>query len=400
MNTLHTGITRLLRSGLTGEALALPKDFSLEEACPILRKHSVVPLAYQGAVNCGMDPREPVMQKLLMLYYRVLIHHEKQARALDSLFAAFDGAGIPYMPIKGCNLKKLYPKPELRPMGDADILILLEDYGAVRPIMEAQGFSLVADTTHVYEWKRPELLVELHKSMVDKGERDYYAYYGTGWKFAKKGNGTRCDLTPEDSYVFTLVHLAKHYRGGGIGCRHMVDLYVFCEACPELDMAYISRELEKLNLLAFHKNVMRTLDVWFRDREGDPVTEQITQHIFSGGSWGNLQNRNMSAGVKSAQQAGSARNTRIRAWVRAIFPARESMAYSHRILRKYPILLPVFWTKRWFDLLFFRRKTIMKKVHALNEVNDDAVCAYNQALQMVGLTFDKEIWKARHISGK
>ena len=365
----------------------MPQDFSLEMAFPILKKHSVAALAYQGAVNCGLDQKDMTMQNLLMLYYRLLMAHEKQARALDAMFAAFEQSGVPYMPVKGCNLKKLYPKPEFRSMGDADVLIRLEDYDTIRRIMEEQGFSLIADTAHVYEWRKPELMVELHKSLVYEGERDYFSYYGTGWRLARKGEGSRCDMSLEDSYIYMLVHLAKHYRGSGIGCRHVVDLYVFRTAYPELDMDYVYQELEKLHLRKFYENMMRTLDVWFQDRELDPVTELITDHVFSGGSWGNWKNRSLSKAVSTAKQTGEMRNSRCKAWIRTIFPTYKTMAYTYRILRKLPILLPIFWTKRWIDNLLFRRKSIRGKIHDLNQVNDDSVAAYKKALQTVGLEF-------------
>lgn len=387
MNTLQTGIMRLLRSGLTGEQLSMPEEFSLEEAFPVLRKHAVAALAYQGAVNCGLDRNDPTMRKLLMLYYRLLLAHEKQARALDVMFAAFEEAEIAYMPVKGCNLKQLYPKPELRPMGDADVLIRLEDYDRIFPIMEAQGFSLGADTAHVYEWRKPELMVELHKSLVYEGDRDYFGYYGTGWRLARKGAGFRYDLSLEDSYVFNVVHLAKHYRGSGVGCRHVVDLYVFRQACPELDMRYVSKELKKLHLHDFHENVMRTLDVWFRDREPDPITGLITEHVFSGGSWGNRENGILSDGVKNARKANITGNSRIRAWIRTIFPTYERMAYNHKSLRKFPLLLPVFWVDRWFRILLFRRKNIRGNIRKLNKADDEAVWAYRDALLAVGLEF-------------
>lgn len=387
MDTLQTGITRLIYSGITGEKRSMPEGFSLEEAFPVLQKHSVPALAYQGAVNCGMDPNDPTMRKLLLLSYRILLAHEKQALALENMFAAFEAAGIAYMPVKGCNLKKIYPKPEQRSMGDADILIRLEDYDRIHPIMEAQGFLPAADTAHVYEWKKPELMVELHKSLVYEGERDYYSYYGTGWQLARKGEGARYDLSPEDSYVFNVVHLAKHYRGSGVGCRHVVDLYVSRQACPELDMDYISGELEKLHLREFHENVMRTLDVWFRDREPDRITELITAHIFSGGNWGNRENANLSDEIKNTQRAGAIGNTRIRAWIRTIFPPYEWMAYNHSVLRKYPVLLPVFWADRWFRILLFRRGNIRGNIQKLNKVDAAAVCAYREALQTVGLEF-------------
>lgn len=39
---------------------------------------------------------------------------------------AFDAGGIDYMPLKGSILKDLYPRHEMRMMGDADILIRME----------------------------------------------------------------------------------------------------------------------------------------------------------------------------------------------------------------------------------------------------------------------------------
>lgn len=387
MNTLQTGIIRLLRSGITGETLAMPQDFSMEMAFPILKKHSVAALAYQDAVNCGLDQNDMAMQNLLMLYYRLLMAHEKQARALDAMLAAFEQADIPYMPVKGCNLKKLYPKPEFRSMGDADVLIRLEDYDAIRRIMEEQGFSPIADTAHVYGWRKPELMVELHKSLVYEGGRDYFSYYGTGWRFARRGEGSRYDMSLEDSYIYMLVHLAKHYRGSGIGCRHVVDLYVFRSAYPELDMDYITQELEELHLFSFHENMMWTLEVWFQDRKPDPVTELITDHVFSGGSWGSWKNRNLSKEVSTAKQTGEMYNSRRRAWFRTIFPSYEAMAYNYRILRKFPAFLPIFWIKRWVENLLFRSKSIRGKIHDLNQVNDEAVAAYQKALQEAGLEF-------------
>ena len=362
MNDIQKGITLLLRSGITGESLSLPEGFSLEEAFPVMKRHSIVSLAYQGAVNCGLDQTEPVMQKMLMHSLRVLMVHEKQARGVETLFAAFREAGIPFMPVKGCNIKKLYPKPEHRPMGDVDILIHLEDYPRIRPIMEQLGFSQIADTTHVYEWRSEALLVELHKSLVNESERDYYAYYDTGWQLGVPEEGSRFGLSREDAYIFTFVHFAKHYRGSGIGCRHVVDLYVCRKAWPDLDMVYVRGELEKLRLWIFHENVQRVLDTWFADGDPDPVTELITACVFSSGNWGTLE-----AGVyasESRKTCGQVRNSRFKAWIRAFFLPYETLAYNYPLLRRIPVLL--------------------------GSVTDEGVLSYRQALEQVGLDIPGE----------
>ena len=43
--------------------------------------------------------------------------------AATALITPLDENGIDYMPLKGACLKLIYPQPELRLMGDADILI-------------------------------------------------------------------------------------------------------------------------------------------------------------------------------------------------------------------------------------------------------------------------------------
>ena len=385
MNTTQQGIVTLLRSGITGENLSLPEAFSLEEALPVLKKHSILSLAYQGAVHCGIKKDAPAMQKLLLYYYQILLQHERQALALESLFSAFEEAGIAYTPLKGCNMKKLYPKPELRPMGDADILIHLEDYPAIRSIMEKLGFSMQEDTTHVYLWKSSDLAVELHKTLVVKTEEDLYRYYGTGWQLAHHSSGNRHDLTLEDSYLFLFTHLARHYRDGGIGCRHMTDLFVWQRTYPQMDMDYIHAELKKLELLEFHQNVMDTLDVWFRNQEQTPVTRLITDFVFSSGNWGTIQNKFLHSEFKHRRNSDNIRHTTIRAVISRVFPSLQAMSYSYKTLRRHPYLLPVMWAVRWFELLTVRRKSIRRKLEALKHVDDTNLMNCEQALQIVGL---------------
>lgn len=372
---------RLLRSGITGEKLQLPEGFSLEEALPILKKHSVISLAYQGAVNCGLDPKVPVMQKMLMFYYQILLTHEKQALALQELFAAFEENCIPYLPLKGYNLKKRYPKPEMRPMGDADILIHLEDYPRIQNMMQSLGFSLNHDTEHVYEWSRDVLHVELHKMLVGPDAMDFCNYYGTGWQLAQKSDGCRHVLSPEEEYVFLVVHLTKHYRSMGIGLRHFVDLYVYLQSSPELDMPLIFRRLAELGLEEFYRNIMYTLEVWFDGAEETPVTDLITEYVFASGNWGKLDTYYL---TKAAKYSGSHPGQKL--MLQSIFPDYKIMCQTYDKLIRWPVLLPVYWVIRWFEIILFRRRLIRAKVRILD---DDAVRCRREALRIVGLTLDK-----------
>lgn len=390
MDVNQQGIILLLKSAVTGIAVELPKDFSLRENAAFLSKQGLLPLIYQGAVNSGISKDQPEMQKILMHCYQHMLRSERQMRALRQLLDAFEANGIGYMPVKGCNLKKLYPKPELRPMGDADILIRAEQLPQCAPIMESLGFRLKVESEHTDNWDSDDLYVELHKSLVPPEDEDYYAYYGTGWRIAVKGEGHRYDPTPEDTFIFLFTHFARHYRISGIGCRHVLDLYVYRRANPSLNEKYIRGELKKLHLLEFYENVLRLLEVWFEGRESDEITELMTAFVFSGGSWGTMEAEMYAREIKNAEKKGAVKGSFASAFCRTVFPPLSALKNRYPILRRMPVLLPVMWVVRWFDVLLFSRRNFKNRMQILRRIDDRSVVTHRQALNAVGLDYHFE----------
>ena len=387
MDITQQGIVLLLRSAVTGEKAALPEGFSLEMACQLLRRQSVLLLGWQGACNCGIPPVDPQMQQLIQQYYRQLLRSERQLRAVEQLFQVLEAENIAYLPVKGCLLKQLYPKPELRAMGDADILIHPEDHIRLAPRMEDMGYQLRSDNAHVFYWHSDALAVELHKSLIPPDDSDFYDYYGTGWHLAQLEQGCRYRLRPEDHYIFLIVHFARHYRLSGIGCRHVTDLYVFRRQYPQMDLRYVEAELEKLHLLEFHGNVCRLLRAWFEDGQPDAVTELMTAFVFSGGNWGTEEALLYAQEVRSAGKQSGIHNTVLRSAIRSVFPPVRAVRERYQILDKAPYLLPGVWVAKWLDILLFRREAIGRKSAELHAINDSSVLSHKEALLAVGLDF-------------
>ena len=387
MDAVQKGILTLVRSAISGEKLPLPDGFDLETAYPILQKHSILALAYDGAVRCGLDKRHPVMQKLFQNYLQCLVRSERQMQAVEDLCEAFEDNGIDYMLLKGCNLKKLYPKPELRQMGDADVLIRVEQYETIKPIVRALGYREVVESDHELIWNHPSLHLELHKRLIPSYNKDYYAYFGDGWQLSKKTVGRQHEMTPEDTFVYLFTHFAKHYRDGGIGLRHVTDLWVYSKAHPDLDQAYMFRELNKLQLQTFCENVMRLLRVWFEEEEADAKTDFLSSFVFDSGNWGSRESHVASVGAKNARAAGSIKKGVVRRWLKVFFPDRKSLQLRYPILKNVPLLLPLVWLYRFVDVLITRRKNVRKQMENLNLVSPDQIQTYQQALNYVGLDF-------------
>lgn len=381
MEQLHMGVLRLVKSALIGQPFPLPEGFDIEEAYPLLREHQLQPLAYEGAVLNGISRQLPVMKQLFQDYCRALMRSEAQMRAVDTLRTALDEAGVDYLFFKGCHLKELYPKPELRPMGDADVLIPVEHQKRVDTILRQQGYQWKQENEQESLWCSSALAVEPHRSLIKPSDRDFYPYFGVGWQLVKRDESGKAFLSPEDEFAFLFVHMAKHYRGGGIGLRQFIDLWVYRCAVPELDEETLQDIMRRLNLSEFYRNVMRTLAVWFADEPADEKTRVITCFVFGSGSFGTAETRFLSRAVRSSNK-GTRTFTAV---VQRVFPEYSRMKYEYPILKTKPWLLPFFWLFRLGHIVCFRREKFGKTMSNLRLLRENEAERLERSLRFVGL---------------
>ena len=388
MNTIYQGLLTLVKSALTGQKLALPEGFALEKAEGLIRSQSLVPLVYPGAINCGIPPKSELMQKYQVSYFRHLVTSDRQLKAVKRLCDTFEENGIDYMLLKGCNMKKLYPKPEMRGMGDADVLIRVEQYDKIRPLMQSLQYKNTKESVYDYVWQTPELYLELHKRLYAPAQILLCGYFGVGWEKAELQEGHCYAMPKEVEFAYIFSHMAKHFRICGIGVRHFIDLYVFRQAYPDMDEKRIERIMKKLQMLDFYRNVMRTLEVWFEGRESDEVTEMITDYTFGSGSFGTMENKLYYQELTKASQKKSVKHTKFRSLMDALFPPLRMMQASYYVLFKWPVLLPLFWPVRWVDVLLHRRNNIGKRLRLVGQMSDEKLLHRERAMNMMGMNFD------------
>lgn len=305
-------------------------------------------------------------------------------RQVERIYGAFEENGIDYLPLKGCRMKHLYPKPELRYMGDADILIRMEQYPNARTVMASLGFEEGAESDHELHWNHPELNLELHKRLIPTYNQDFYRYSGDGWDKATIHEGHCWMMSPEDEWLYLFTHFTKHFRDGGIGCRHVADLWVYLKHHPALDAAYIQGELSRLQLVEFHENMRNMLEVWFGDAVPDEKTELITDYIFSNGSWGNEQTRLLSLNSDKSVTTTAA-ESKLRYLWRVAFPDLYFMQRDYPVLKRAPWLLPVMCVYRLFRKLFLERGRVRKTKNTMDKLTTDDLSARKQMLNYLGL---------------
>ncbi len=376
----------LLRAALRGESPALV----LDELLPILpelmawcEEQQLIPLVVEGLFFIPGFADTPEASALVARVGGFAVLSAIQTETATRLSDALEAAGIEHMPLKGTLLKALYTYPEWRSMGDVDVLIHPADRERVTAILLAMGAVEGVETDHEYHFiSREGVHIELHKSLVPTYDSDLYAYFGDGFTRARTADGWRHRrvMSPEDTYLYHVAHMAKHYRTGGVGVRYAIDLYVLRHAYA-LDERYLARELSRLHLSVFEDCTRRLSDVWFASGVQDEATQRMSRFLFSGGVYGDGMRSELS---KVARLSGEGRLGKRRRRRQIFFPSYAVMRLRGHTGGRWR--LPLWWIERWWELWHLRREHCRDKLDGLARLPEESVALLLEELDAVGLS--------------
>lgn len=385
-------VISIIKTAMDKTELVLPENVDLEEIYEYGQQAQILPLLYYGLQDVPGFFDELIGKK----FFKSAMHYTNvtwvQMEELEKVCSALDEAGIDYMKLKGSVIKAYYEYPEMRTMGDADILIRLEDREKIKEVCEKIGYFEEAESDHeiIYGTKPKKLSIEFHKWLIPSYNKDFYEYFGIGWDFAKKveGRNSEYEMSDEDFFVYIFAHFAKHYRDAGVGIKYITDFYLFKKIKPNMDFDYINKAFEKLQIKKFWENIDKLLRVWFEDEESNDVVDHMTVKMFGSYTFGFAAHRFRSIALKDVNAGKSKFWLKIKhIWYLTFLPYR-SMKVIYPILEKVPILLPFMWVRRWFSAIFFKRDRIKYNVDNIKAINDKDLEAHHNELTYVGLDYN------------
>ena len=386
MTVWQKGVITLIKSALKGEKYPIPVGLDLEKTIQLAQIHQIPVLLYYGAAINGFDKNSLEMKKLFNLVCAHLQASEQQLYEVNRVSEAFEAEDIDFLPLKGMVLKSMYEKPEMRAMGDCDILIKIEQYERIKIVLEKLGYGFCYESDHELVWSIDGLCLELHKSIVPTYDEDFYSFFGDGWDVAiKEQNSSKHHMSDEDFYIYMFVHFAKHFRNTGIGIKHLVDFWVFAKEVPTIDWEYIEQQLEKFGLAEFFENVKRTVSVWFDGAEANSKTDIITETIFSGGAFGDFETGKVSRVLCDVERGSSLLGTKARTFLKLVFLPYKHMCEKYAILKKIPILLPFTWVIRIFSVIVFKRKKVVSYKKKQSNITSGTLKKRKEQLLSIGL---------------
>lgn len=296
---------------------------------------------------------------------------------LQKISAFMEDKGIFYMPLKGALLKELYPKAGMRQMSDVDIFYDSDFREEVKEYMLSLSYECTACTDSQDAYKRqPVYNFEFHHLLFSQVEsKTLYEYYkDIESRLVKdKENSFRYDMTEEDFYIYLIAHEYKHFSQFGTGIRSLLDVLVFLRRYEEtLDMVYVRRELEKLNLSEFEekqRELCKKLDSDKFYRNLSENEEELLSCFLCGGVYGDYRTGivNRMAGKTGEKNREVTKGKKIKYIFKRIFPPIEYYRAAYPFFYKYRLLIPFCVVYRVFLALFKRNDFVKSELDALKK---------------------------------
>lgn len=311
---------------------------------------------------------ENIRQLFMDKFFDLVYIYEQQSAALNDIRDCFTKAEIPFVAFKGSVIRNLYPVPESRAMGDIDLLINEADSTSAKKALEMEGFSCSSFNGTVYDYKRNNVVLELHTKIITEFGKN---------AFSDVFDNTVLQndiLTLDDSYHFAylIAHTANHLKYTGAGIRFIIDLAVMIKN-KNINFQKVFSILDKIGLTAFGEVIISVCFQWFGvGKLFCENTERVQKYLISDGIFGSMKDSIHSTVSRLLECDALERETNKSSMalkIKLAFPPYETLRKAHYInfLNGRPWLLPAAWIYRIFYNLRKNRSHMLETVKNIDD---------------------------------
>lgn len=309
---------------------------------------------------------------------------------IEKILKAFEKHKIKNAPVKGYFLKKEYPRSDFRSVSDFDILFNREQADEVKKAFSEIGYEFTHSDDNQYHFqKKPYVFIEMHATLVHDYESFYpYLYNQLDRTVERDGYDYSCQLTPEDHYLYLLIHSSNHLRKAGLGIRMVLDVYIYYQNHKDdFDVDYLNGCLQQYGLQKFEQRIRTVGESWFSNASPVIGFDDFETFILLSGRLGLVSSAAMIGSLRKISEGNKngKHKTKLAYLLSCLFPSKASMAIHYPYLDKAPFLLPVSWCSMWFKRFFVEKNVNVKNgfKNRLGYTKDD-VAYYMGILHDVG----------------
>ncbi|MBO4213082.1 MAG: nucleotidyltransferase family protein [Clostridia bacterium] len=266
-----------------------------------------------------------------------------------------------------------YPDPNLRLLGDIDVLVDPENLEKVGKLLESKGFEADAEENGSHRvYRSHSIRIEVHWKIPGMPENEALAaYLRDVIKDAVTVGGEFKAPCDEHQILILLLHAKHHILYEGIGLRHLCDIAVLFNKTANDDFYEKSLVplLENAGLATFAKIVAKTCSIYlgsslpdFAKDADDDTCREFIEDIFAGGNFGEKDDGRIRSGSVIKDGKGKSAAGSMFATLGENVRAR---AKGRKIL--YPFLYIGLSVKYLFLVIFGKRPTPKETASDINK---------------------------------
>ena len=348
------------------------------------QRHKVTALLYPAIRSMDGVP-EAIFNKVCGTAIAVATASEAMLKEQRSILDLLEAHQIPCVVLKGTSVAYLYPHPELRTIGDIDILVEEENLDEACKALQADGFAPTYTAEKHLCLQKGAVWVEMHRmvSVFPESEKGRFTKQTMAdalhhIQTAEIDSVRFPMLSGAYQIIALLAHMEQHLATSGIGLRQVCDWAVTAHALRNCFDGETLALLERCGLLRFARIMTRLCErylglppcPWTADAS-DALVAAMLSDVLEGGNFQALHAKRPLADVltDAYDVAGKGKTSLFRNYIRYLkkyLRQNEPWAKSRLWLPVFGVFLPVRWGVR---VLLGKRKQI-NLVHAVSMARD------------------------------
>lgn len=359
----------------------MPCDIELDqsewnELYSLAAGHHVSQIIYKEASKYGSAVCPDLFTKWRNVTIMQVLKCNAGSLIIGDILKAFENHGIPVMVLKGLHYKYLYTDPDMRVMGDIDLLTRKDTLDQAADIIRSFGYMNVDEDNpkHLVFTHNAYIPIELHFSLFTEEKRKIAVSFNreiwdSAYNFEKDGMKF---LVPsqENQLIYCCIHMTNHFEKGAFDLRHLSDFNLLARNyCGSIDFDQLSRKADSYGLGKFIEVMLYICHELFElpvpeslvgryARQKEYVDGMIDMILEAGrfnGAGGKMPKNRIVASYIGTDGSG------LFSKLHFLFPPREMLLFSYPYVRKSSLLLPVAWIHRLVNNLVKRDVGVAQK---------------------------------------
>ena len=329
-----------------------PREVSFKNVYNLAKLHEVADIAYTSVEKLKNKPNEELLNEWKLSYYFAAQRDIRQTMDRENVLGVLHSNNIRTLEAQGTVTKKLYPEPFLRLMTDIDIVVDFDNIKKTRAVLENMGYAVTQhQELEFFAVKENATELDIHSDffteyMYNRQER-YHSAISAPFEHAYSDDGMTYFLTDDYFYLYSVLHIIKHFETAGCGIRRILDLYYLKSAFEnKINLEFFNEVIDKNDFRNSYDTLIALEGVWFENRETDINLDEAISDVISSGNHGNedvFTRNNVRKDVESGMHFA-----RIKRVISFVFPEKEYVYIGYPVCKERGYSTVMCWLYRFF----------------------------------------------------